>query len=49
MKSKKILISISLSDYLKLREMAEKERLSISALVRMFIIRRLYNNYEGGN
>lgn len=42
MKDKKIVIALSEEDYSKLKELAKKERLSISALVRHFIIRKLY-------
>lgn len=43
MKSKRIIISLKETDYQKLKALAEKERLSISALVRHFIIRKIYN------
>ncbi len=43
MKTKRIIISLTESDYQKLKALAEKERLSISALVRHFIIRKIYN------
>lgn len=43
MKSKRIIISLSVEDYKKLKELANKERLSISALVRHFIIKKIYN------
>lgn len=44
MKSKKIAVILSESDYEKLKSLAKKERLSISALVRHFIIRKIYTN-----
>ena len=44
MKSKRLIISLSEKDYRELKELAAKERLSISALVRHFIIRKLYSN-----
>ena len=48
MKSKRIIISLSLSDYKKLKELANKERLSVSSLVRHFIVKKIYpNEYEG--
>lgn len=43
MKTKRIIISLKETDYQKLKALAEKERLSISALVRHFIIRKIYN------
>ncbi len=49
MKSKKIIVILSESDYQKLKNLANKERLSISALVRHFIIKKIYNSMEGGN
>lgn len=49
MKSKKIIVILSNNDYQKLKSLAEKERLSISALVRHFIIRKIYNSLEGVN
>lgn len=46
MRSKKIIVILSEIDYKKLKTIAEKERLSISALVRHFIIRKIYNPIE---
>jgi hypothetical protein len=47
MKSKRVIISLKFNDYLKLKALAEKERLSVSALVRHFIIRKIYPNEDG--
>lgn len=47
MRSKKIIVILSEIDFQKLKALAVKERLSISALVRHFIIRKLYNPLEG--
>jgi len=49
MKSKKIIVILSENDFLKLKALADKERLSISALVRHFIIRKIYNPLESEN
>jgi len=49
MKSKKVIVILSETDYQKLKTLANKERLSISALVRHFIIKKIYNSLEGGN
>lgn len=46
MRTKKIIVILSEIDFLKLKALAEKERLSISALVRHFIIRKIYNPLE---
>ena len=43
MKSKKIIVILSDADYQKLKSLATKERLSISALLRHFIVRKIYN------
>lgn len=45
-KPKKIIVMLSEIDYQKLKALAEKERLSISALVRHFIIRKIYLETE---
>jgi hypothetical protein len=43
MKSKKIIVILSDRDYQKLKALSDKERLSISSLVRHFIIRKIYD------
>ncbi|MEW5842310.1 MAG: hypothetical protein AB1775_03505 [Bacteroidota bacterium] len=40
--SKKIIVTLPLKDYEELKKMALKERLSISGLVRHFIVKRIY-------
>ena len=45
MKSKRIIITISIRDYEQLKSLAQKERLSVSSLVRHFIIKRIYPDY----
>lgn len=47
MKSKKIIVILSEIDFQKLKTLAIKERLSISALVRHFIIRKIYDPLQG--
>ena len=42
-KTKKIVICLSEEDYMALLRLANKERISISGLVRHFIIRKLYS------
>lgn len=47
MRSKKIIVILSELDFQKLKALAVKERLSISALVRHFIIRKIYDPLQG--
>ncbi len=48
MKSKKIIISLKIEDYEELKKFAERERLSVSAIIRHFIIKKIYpqNSFE---
>lgn len=45
-RSKKIIVSLPQKDFEELKKMALKERLSVSGLVRHFIIKKIYSRIE---
>ena len=44
--SKKIVVVLQQKDFEELKKMASKERLSVSGLVRHFIVKRIYQRIE---
>ena len=45
-KSVRVVTILKKPDYIKLEEMANKERMSVSALIRHFIIRKIYDPFD---
>ena len=45
-RSKKVIITLPMKDFEELKKMALKERLSVSGLVRHFIVKRIYPAIE---